>query len=178
MVDVPVSKISRKEEQMNTKGQIGCGSIIGFFISAWISIWLFATMGPQVIKFMSIHYLKFIYALGILILVLLIIKTFKRVRENRMLDRLMMDADEKEFAKITRDLCREKYISLKAYFKATSTFESANNFLKSCRGVAFLDAYKKESKIDNIIISKLILDVERDEQIVSCAVDILKTYRD
>ena len=95
-----------------------------------------------------------------------------------MLDRLMMDADEKEFAKITRDLCREKYISLKAYFKATSTFETANNFLKSCRGVAFLDAYKKESKIDNIIISKLILDVERDEQIVSCAVDILKTYRD
>ena len=75
MDDVPVSKISRKRKQMNTKKQIGCCSIIGFFISAWILIWLFATMGPQVIKFMSIYYLKFIYALGILILVLLIIKT-------------------------------------------------------------------------------------------------------
>ncbi len=132
--------------------------------------------GSEIYKFMSIHYLKFIYTLGILILVLLIIKIFKRVRENRMLDRIMMDADEKEFSKITRDLCRDKYIALKAYFKATSTFDSANNFLKSCHGVAFLDAYKKESKIDNIMISKLILDAERDEQIVSCAVDILKAY--
>jgi hypothetical protein len=150
-------------------------------------LWYGAYIASAIYKYMSQHYLKFIYALGILILVLLIIKIlvlliikiikiFKRARENRMLDRLMMDADEKEFAKITRDLCREKYISLKAYFKATSTFESANNFLKSCRGVSFLDAYKKEIKIDNIIISKLILDTERDEQIVSCAVDILKTY--
>jgi hypothetical protein len=146
-------------------------------------LWYGAYIASAIYKYMSQHYLKFIYALGILILFLLIIKIFKiiikifkRARENRMLDRLMMDADEKEFAKITRDLCREKYISLKAYFKATSTFESANNFLKSCLGVAFLDAYKKEIKIDNIIISKLILDAERDEQIVSCAVDILKTY--
>ncbi len=145
-----------------------------FFLSFCVSYG--ADIAAAIYKYMSQHYLKFIYALGILILFLLIIKTYKRVRKNRMLDRLMMDADEKEFAKITRDLCRDKYISLKTYFKATSTFESANNFLKSCRGVAFLDAYKKESKIDNIMISKLILDAERDEQIVSCAVDILKAY--
>ena len=96
---------------------------------------------------------------------------------KKMFERLMMSADEKEFAKITRDLSREKYVVLKTYFKTTGTsVESANKFLSSCRGVAFLDAYTKEKIIDNVAISKLILDVEREEQIVACAVDILKSY--
>ncbi len=94
-----------------------------------------------------------------------------------MFEKLMMNPEEKEFAKLTRDLSREKYISLKTYFKATGTsVESSNNFLKSCRGVAFLDAYKKVPINDNVELSRLILDVEREEQIISCAVDILKTY--
>ena len=102
---------------------------------------------------------------------------FMKVRVVRMFERLMMNADEKEFAKITRNLSREKYIALKMYFKATGTsVESANKFLTSCRGVAFLDAYDKTSILNNVEISKLILDVEREEQIVSCAVDILKAY--
>ena len=94
-----------------------------------------------------------------------------------MLEKLLMNPDEKEFAKLTRDLFRDKYIALKAYFKATGiSVESSNNFLKSCRGVAFLEAYKKSPIIDNIEMSKMILDVEREEQIISCAVDILKAY--
>ena len=98
-------------------------------------------------------------------------------RNIRMFEKLMMNPEEKEFAKLTRDLSREKYISLKTYFKATGTsVESSNNFLKSCRGVAFLDAYKKVPINDNVELSRLILDVEREEQIISCAVDILKTY--
>jgi hypothetical protein len=96
---------------------------------------------------------------------------------KKMFEKLLMNSDEKEFAKLTRDLNRDKYIALKTYFKATGTsVESSNNFLKSCRGVAFLEAYKKSPLIDNIEISKLILDVEREEQIISCAVDILKAY--
>ena len=96
---------------------------------------------------------------------------------KEMFERLMMNPEEKEFAKLTRDLNREKYIGLKTYFKATGTsVESSNNFLKSCRGVAFLEAYKKSPMVDNIEISKMILDVEREEQIISCAVDILKAY--
>ena len=102
---------------------------------------------------------------------------FMKVRVARMFERLMMNAEEKEFAKITRHLSREKYVAIKTYFKATGTsVESAVKFLSSCRGVAFLDSYDKHPILDNVAISKLILDVERDEQIVSCAVDILKSY--
>ena len=70
---------------------------------------------------------------------------FMKVRVARMFERLMMNAEEKEFAKITRNLSRDKYIAIKTYFKATGTsVESANKFLSSCRGVAFLDAYDHE----------------------------------
>ena len=100
------------------------------------------------------------------------------IRRNlSMLEKLFMNPDEKEFAKITKDLFHDKYIGLKTYFKATGiSAESSNNFLKSCRGIAFLEAYKKSPKVDHIEISKMILDVEREELIVSCAVDILKAY--
>jgi hypothetical protein len=114
---------------------------------------------------------------SICVLCLVVLVCFLFRRNLRMFERLMMSADEKEFAKITRDLSREKYVVLKTYFKATRiSAESASKFLASCRGVAFLDAYTKEKIIDNIAISKLILDVEREEQIVACAVDILKSY--
>ena len=94
-----------------------------------------------------------------------------------MLERLLMNPEEKEFAKLTVDLSPDKYVALKAYFKATGTStESSNNFLKSCHGLAFLEAYKKSPIIDNIEISKMILNVEREEQIISCAVDVLKAY--
>jgi hypothetical protein len=106
-----------------------------------------------------------------------LISKFMKVMVTKMFERLMMNPDEKEFAKITRNVSREKYIALKMYFKATGTsVESANKFLTSCRGVAFLDAYDKTSILNNVEISKLILDVEREEQIVSCALDILKAY--
>ena len=122
------------------------------------------------------YIVKFILFIFVLCIVIGFFKLMK-ARVSRMFERLMMNADEKEFAKITRDLCREKYVALKTYFKATGTsVESANKFLSSCRGVAFLDAYTKVSNIDNVAISKLILDVEREEQIVACAVDILKSY--
>jgi hypothetical protein len=175
---VPVRYRHRPEEE---RKQIGCASIAGFFIFAWILIWLFATNGPNIYAFSQKHSVKIIYSTGALIAtwltIWLFLNLYKRMKETRMLERLMMNPDEKEFAKITRDLSRDKYIALKAYFKATGTpVESANKFLKSCRGVAFLDAYIKENSIDNITISNLILDVEREEQIVSCAVDILKTY--
>jgi hypothetical protein len=111
------------------------------------------------------------------VICLVVLVCFLLRRNLRMLEKLLMNPDEKEFAKLTRDLFRDKYIALKAYFKATGiSVESSNNFLKSCRGVAFLEAYKKSPIIDNIEMSKMILDVEREEQIISCAVDILKAY--
>ena len=122
------------------------------------------------------YVVKFIVFIFVLCIAIAFFKHMK-ARVSKMFERLMMSADEKEFAKITRDLSREKYVVLKTYFKATGTsVESANKFLSSCRGVAFLDAYTKEKVIDNVAISKLILDVEREEQIVACAVDILKSY--
>jgi hypothetical protein len=118
------------------------------------------------------------HLLPLLCVVCLFIFVYFLIRKNlRMLEKLLMNPEEKEFAKITRNLVRDKYIALKAYFKATGTsVDSANKFLKSCRGVAFLEAYKKSPMIDNTEISKMILDVEREEQIISCAVDILKLY--
>ena len=111
------------------------------------------------------------------VICLAVLVCFLLRRNLRMLEKLLMNPDEKEFAKLTRDLFPDKYIALKAYFKATGiSVESSNNFLKSCRGVAFLEAYKKSPIIDNIEMSKMILDVEREEQIISCAVDILKAY--
>ena len=97
---------------------------------------------------------------------------------SRMFERLRMNADEKEFAKLTRDLERDKYISLKMYFKATGrNLESANKFLSSSRGIAFLVVYRNFTQnVDNISISKIILDVEREELIISSALDVLNEY--
>lgn len=164
-------------------------SLIDFLFLCWDLFWnffagillfgLFAL--PFVLYFMRHSKqwefaIKFVFVF-VALYVCFFITSFMKVRVARMFERLMMNAEEKEFAKITRNLSREKYIAIKTYFKATGTsVESANNFLKSCRGVAFLDAYDKTSILNNVEISKLILDVEREEQIVSCALDILKTY--
>ena len=158
-----------------TSHSIGCGLLI-FIIcitgcAVMIGGWLWK--GCLYINTVSKGHL-----LPLLCVVCLFIFVYFLIRKNlRMLEKLLMNSEEKEFAKITRDLVRDKYIALKAYFKATGTsFDSANKFLKSCRGVAFLEAYKKSRMIDNTEISKMILDVEREEQIISCAVDILKLY--
>ena len=151
-------------------------AIFAFICVLWLIAFLVA-YGLQISYFLHEHCLKIVYSIGALIAISLILKLHKKMKETRMFEKLMMNPEEKEFAKITRDLDRDKYIAFKAYFKATGTsVNSANKFLKSCRGVAFLEAYKKSPMIDNTEISKMILDVEREEQIISCAVDILKLY--
>ena len=143
--------------------------VIGILIKLGEIIWKFCLFLNTLCKG---QFLVYFASFCITLFVLYIVR-----RNLGMFEKLMMNTDEKEFAKLTRDLSREKYISLKTYFKTTGTsVESSNNFLKSCRGVAFLEAYKKAPIIDNVELSRLILDVEREEQIISCAVDILKAY--
>ena len=153
-------------------GCFGCFALICLFgVVLKIGEWFWK--GCLYINTVSKGYL--LPSLCVICLVLLV--CFLIRRNLRMFENLLMKPDEKEFAKLTRDLIPDKYIALKTYFKATGiSEESSNNFLKSCRGVAFLEAYKKSSMIDNIMISKMILDVEREEQIISCAVDVLKAY--
>ena len=174
MIDgVPIRNSQSSQEE---KG-IGTGCFLWFAIICLLGVviksgeWIWK--GCLYINALSKgHLLHSIYVICIVLVVCFLIR-----RNLRMLEKLLMNSDEKEFAKLTRDLNRDKYIALKTYFKATGTsVESSNNFLKSCRGVAFLEAYKKSPLIDNIEISKMILDVEREEQIISCAVDILKAY--
>jgi hypothetical protein len=165
----------KPREQEHKDFNVGCTALALFFGGCWTLIYIFLNYGNTAVVFFKRHYIEIFYAIGAILVLILLHKL--KGRFKAMFERLMMNADEKEFAKITRELCREKYVALKTYFKATGTsVESANKFLSSCRGVAFLDAYTKEKDIDNVAISKLILNVEREEQIVACAVDILKSY--
>ncbi len=165
----------KPREQEHKDINVGCNALILFFGGCWTLIYIFLNYGNTALVFFKRHYIEIFYCIGVIISLMLIVKMKGKIKA--MFERLMMNADEKEFAKITRNLPREKYIALKMYFKATGTgVESANKFLTSCRGVAFLDAYDKTSTLSNVEISKLILDVEREEQIVSCALDILKAY--
>ena len=175
MIDgVPIRNFQSPKEQKGIFG-IGCFGCFALIclIGVVIKIGEWFWKGCLYINTLSKgHLLPFLCVFCLVIFVCYLIR-----RNLSMLEKLLMNPDEKEFAKLTRDLFRDKYITLKAYFKATGiSEESSNNFLKSCRGVAFLEAYKKSPMIDNIEISKMILDVEREEQIISCAVDILKTY--
>lgn len=171
-----MSGVTYKPKSQESKDfNVGCSALALFFGSCWTLIYLFLNYGNSVVIFCKRHYVEIFYCIGVIFSLMLINKMKGKLKA--MFERLMMNAEEKEFAKITRNLSREKYCALKVFFVATGTsVESANKFLTSCRGVAFLDSYDKHPILDNVAISKLILDVERDEQIVSCAVDILKSY--
>lgn len=85
---------------------------------------------------------------------------------------------EKKFAGLTYSLTTDQYVNLKFYFKSMGKdLTSAVNFLQSCRGIAFLEEFGKSTKkLNPTEISKMIIDAERNEQILECVVDILEDY--
>ena len=86
----------------------------------------------------------------------------------------------KEFDRITMDLSWHQYSNLKSYFYSSNiSEESANTFLKSYRGMAFLKSYARSrytDSIDEFKISQLILNAEKEEEIITCAVNVMKEH--
>jgi hypothetical protein len=86
--------------------------------------------------------------------------------------------DWEEFDRITYPLAFYKKKLLVAYFIITNmSIESANTFLKSYHGMAFLQSYRRcSSAIDEFKISQLILNAEKEKEIITCAVNVMKEY--
>jgi hypothetical protein len=107
----------------------------------------------------------------------IIFRFTRSLKAGTMFDRFTFDTDLKKFAGLTANLNSEQYINLRSYFKSMGiSFEKANNFLESCRGIAFLEEFKSTQNIKPSDIAKMIIETERSEQILSCAFDILKEY--
>jgi len=106
-------------------------------------------------------------------------------RENRKL-RAQHNAEWerhwKEFNRITMGLGIDKRNLLQYYFIVTNNMplESVNTFLKSYRGMAFLKSYRRctdsINSIGELKISELILNAEKEEEIMTDAFDVLKLY--
>jgi hypothetical protein len=102
-------------------------------------------------------------------------------KSKKMFDKFSVNPHLKKFARLTFHLDGNQYSALKNYFKVMSIdLENANKFLESCKGIAFLEAFAKHQLLGGTLnfseISKLIVETERSEQILSCAYDILKEY--
>ncbi len=102
-------------------------------------------------------------------------------KSKKMFDKFSVNPHLKKFARLTFHLDANQYSALKNYFKVMSIdLENANKFLESCKGIAFLEGFAKHPLSGGTLnfseISKLIVETERSEQILSCAYDILKEY--
>ena len=79
-------------------------------------------------------------------------------------------------------LCIDKKNLLQYYFIVINnmSLESANTFLKSYRGMAFLKSYRRCTDSINSIgefkISQLILNAEKEQEIITCAVNVMKEH--
>ena len=84
-----------------------------------------------------------------------------------------------EFNRITMCLGIDKKNLLQYYLIVTNnvSLELANTFLKSYRGMAFLKSYRRcTGSINSIKISQLILNAEKEEEIITCAVNVMKEH--
>ena len=141
-------------------------------------MWLFYTFaGCAFLVYFSAHPVHLIYSLIAIIISVILWAVNKNIKKNELKKYNPNSYHMIEFAKDREQIDFHQYFILSRYFHSSGiSFENANNFLNSTKGMAFMSAYSKDNKPDFQKISKLIIDVERDEQIVSCAVDILKTY--
>ena len=132
------------------------------------SLWFLAGVLP--------FFIVFIF--NCIVYILFDVPTLMKVKLNIMFDRFSADPSIKKFAGLTCRLSLEQFVNLKLFFKTMNiNMESAVNFLESCRGIAFLEEYSKSnSKLKPSQISQMIIETERNEQILSFAHDILKDY--
>ena len=146
-------------------------------------MWLFYTFaGCAFLVYFSAHPVHLMYSLTAIIISLIlwaVNRLYKLIKKNELKTYNPNSYHMIEFAKDIEQIDFHQYWMLSRYFHSSGiSFENANKFLNSTKGMAFMSAYSKDKKPDFQKISKLIINIERDEHIVSCAVDILKTYRD
>ena len=119
---------------------------------------------------------QLVYALILTFTYFLIRTIFLTVESNRFA--MTSDRNKKEFIKITHSLSAVRYNVLLSYLSATGTsHEEFNKFLNTPRGIVFFEKYKKlnTEHLEFSNITSLILDCEREEHLLSCAIDILKS---
>lgn len=87
-----------------------------------------------------------------------------------------IDSSLKEYYQLTSYLEYDKRNNLTDYFdKNEVSISERINFLKSSHGLAFLSIYRKSNNIDYLVISQIILESKAKEQIISSAVETIKT---
>lgn len=87
-----------------------------------------------------------------------------------------IDSSLKEYYQLTSYLEYDKRNNLTDYFdKNEVSISERINFLKSSHGLAFLSIYRKCNNIDYLVISQIILESKAKEQIISSAVETMKT---
>ena len=87
-----------------------------------------------------------------------------------------IDSSPNEYYQLTSYLEYDKIKNLTDYFdKNEVSISERINFLKSSHGLAFLSIYRKSNNIDYLVISQIILESKAKEQIISSAVEKIKT---
>lgn len=87
-----------------------------------------------------------------------------------------IDSSLNEYYQLTSYLEYDKRNNLTDYFdKNEVSISERINFLKSSHGLAFLSIYRKSNNIDYLVISQIILESKAKEQIISSAVETIKT---
>lgn len=87
-----------------------------------------------------------------------------------------IDSSLNEYYQLTSYLEYDKRNNLTDYFdKNEVSISERINFLKSSHGLAFLSIYRKSNNIDYLVISQIILESKAKEQIISSAVETMKT---
>jgi 3,4-dihydroxy-2-butanone 4-phosphate synthase len=96
-----------------------------------------------------------------------------KILEQNKIKNLKTD-DMIEFAKNSKLIDSVHHAALVRYFASTGTsIQNVNNFLNSKKGMAFLSSYSKKKDIDFVSISQLITLSDRNEQLISNAVNIV-----
>jgi hypothetical protein len=165
----------------------GYSVIIGY--SFWIALGLFdeQSLVKRKIEYVpnEIWWVIFLFLPIFLLLIFPISILFscmkKSFKAGKMFDKFSVNPHLKKFTRLTFYLDADQYSALKNYFKVMSIdLETANKFLESCKGIAFLEGFAKHplsgGTLNFSAISKLIVETERSEQILSCAYDILREY--
>ena len=114
------------------------------------------------------------YVLPISILGLVLYNKFFRRIDSSLYEYCQLTSYE--YCQLTSCLEYDKRNNLTDYFdKNEVSISERINFLKSSHGLAFLSIYRKSNNIDYLVISQIILESKAKEQIISSAVEKIKT---
>jgi len=139
-------------------------------------MWFFYVLsGCAFLVYFNAHPVHLIYTL-IASIIFFVIRAINKHNEKNRIKNLKADtSDMIEFARNTELIDYYQYNMLVRYFSSTETnIENVNNFLNSKKGMAFLTLYsKKKNGINFVTISQLIIDADKNEQLISNAVNIV-----